>query len=328
MFFDKYIKQKQILLDKFKLIMHNKKLSHFYLIEGGNNEERKFFILDLVYEFLKIDILPEKQEKLRKMILNNEYPNFYYLYDVVKKEQILEMQNYFQQTSLFQEKKVYVIEQIEKISYQSANSLLSFLEQPINNNTLGILSTENRHFLLPTILSRAQIFSLDHISYNVKKNKILLSRCDKNDDCLDKTLRNLFYNSKNYSEFFFQSDYYLNLKKVFLLFLDSLSDVSLFSRLAVVSDVFLEEKKFLDDFLFILFSFFLDLYYQNKQIIGVFSFFCSTKKNYCDYSDSQINQFLNILQKIEQKKKLVETKLCFIFLLIETERQVKNNLRE
>ncbi len=54
--------------------------------------------------------------------------------------------------------KLFIIEQAEALTDQAANSLLKLLEEPINN-IVSILLIENYQQLLPTIRSRAQLFS-------------------------------------------------------------------------------------------------------------------------------------------------------------------------
>lgn len=161
------------ILEKFKDIIRNKKLNHLYLFESNKSETDKLsFVFDLSYEFLKDDY---NSPNLKYLIQNFSYPNFYYLSSnqslFIKKEQILEMKQYFNQTSLIQSKKVYVINKIEDLSYEAANSLLHFLENPINNDILGILLTNNHNLVLSTIVSRAQFFYLDFLCLENKKLK-------------------------------------------------------------------------------------------------------------------------------------------------------------
>ncbi len=54
--------------------------------------------------------------------------------------------------------KLFIIEQAEALTPQAANSMLRMLEEPINN-IVSILLIENYQQLLPTIRSRAQLFS-------------------------------------------------------------------------------------------------------------------------------------------------------------------------
>lgn len=55
-------------------------------------------------------------------------------------------------------KKVYIIEDVEKMSTSAANSLLKFLEEP-DGSSVAILLTAQIQKLLKTILSRVQIIS-------------------------------------------------------------------------------------------------------------------------------------------------------------------------
>ncbi|NLA78739.1 MAG: DNA polymerase III subunit delta [Erysipelothrix sp.] len=76
----------------------------------------------------------------------------------IRKEEILDLQSRFMQTSLEQAgQKVYVIHHIENATIEALNSLLKFLEEPQSKDMLAILTSENPDKLLPTILSRVQI---------------------------------------------------------------------------------------------------------------------------------------------------------------------------
>lgn len=76
----------------------------------------------------------------------------------IKKEEILNIQSRFMQTSLERAgQKVYIIHHIENATQEALNSLLKFLEEPESKDMLAILTSENPDRLLPTILSRVQI---------------------------------------------------------------------------------------------------------------------------------------------------------------------------
>ncbi|MGM1458827.1 MAG: hypothetical protein ABZF75_00225, partial [Columbia Basin potato purple top phytoplasma] len=203
------MQDKNNLLQKFKIIIKNKKLTHLYLIESNNDEDKKTFMFELVYDFLKNQNSSGFLNK--EHIQTFSYPNFYYL-DAndtnITKEQILEMKLYFSKTSLVQERKVYVIDGIENISYKASNSLLYFLENPINENNLGILFTRDHYVVLPTILSRAQFFSLDD-EYNYD----LVAKKDLNE--LDKTFISILQKNRKIEI----DNYFYDLKDFFLFFL-------------------------------------------------------------------------------------------------------------
>ena len=77
----------------------------------------------------------------------------------IKKEQLEELQKEFSKKALIGNKKIYIIRGAEKLNNASANSILKFLEEPLEG-IIAILTTENIHQVLGTIKSRCQILSL------------------------------------------------------------------------------------------------------------------------------------------------------------------------
>jgi DNA polymerase-3 subunit delta' len=318
------MKKYQYLLEKFKKIIQNNKLTHLYLFESQNNNITMSFVLDLVYEFLKDDTLTYN---LQYLIKNFSYPNFYYLDSkkdsIITKEQVSEMQKYFHQTSLLQKKKVFIINKTENLSYKAANSLLYFLENPINDNILGILLTQNHNLLLSTIISRSQFFNLDFF-FNLenKKNNFLFEekkkKLQKNDNL--NNLINPIFLEKNRKK----QKYNLNFKKFFLIFLNNFNkyDAS-FINLYWEARFLLTEKKFINDFLFFLINFFLNLYNPKFQKNNFFSEKTLNKYFFNKLSKKQINVFLNIFIQIEQKNYFLDNQLCFLTLLIMIEKKQK-----
>jgi DNA polymerase-3 subunit delta' len=58
--------------------------------------------------------------------------------------------------------KVYILEHVDKMTVQAANSLLKFLEEP-PRGVVALLLTEQPHAILPTILSRCQTLSFSPV---------------------------------------------------------------------------------------------------------------------------------------------------------------------
>ena len=86
--------------------------------------------------------------------------------DSIKKEQVEAIEHEFSMSSDY--KRVFIIKDIDKATLAAANSLLKFLES-LNEDSYGILLTENINSVLPTIKSRA-------ISIHFKpKSKFLIS---------------------------------------------------------------------------------------------------------------------------------------------------------
>lgn len=157
MFYSKletYQKQVVKLLDNsFK----RNRLVHTYLFHG----ERGTYKLEAAM-YLASLILCETHNACGKCeacqsIINKTNPNVFIISpdnDTIKKEQILALEREFSLTST--SPRIFIIEDIEKATPASANSLLKFLEEA-NKNCYGVLLTENLHLVLPTIKSRCQI---------------------------------------------------------------------------------------------------------------------------------------------------------------------------
>lgn len=79
----------------------------------------------------------------------------------IKKEQIEDLIHEFSLAS--PNKRVFIINEIEKTTLSSANTLLKFLEE-MKNNTYGILCTDNLSAVLSTIKSRSQIVTFEKIN--------------------------------------------------------------------------------------------------------------------------------------------------------------------
>ena len=111
------------------------------------------------------------------MIDSDNYPDLYIIEgddSTIKKEQIIKLEDEFKNTSLLQNKRIYIIKESEKMNDSSSNTLLKFLEEP-NDNIVAILLTKDRYKLLPTIISRCQIISLKSNNIAVDDSSIYLN---------------------------------------------------------------------------------------------------------------------------------------------------------
>ena len=148
----------------------NNKFVHSYLIECDDNELDFNFILN----FIKLLLCEKKNIKYEEldcgkcnicnMISGLTYPDLYIIdvpndSNVIKKEQILKLEDEFKNTSILDNLKIYIIKNSDKMNLYASNTLLKFLEEP-NDNIIGILLTNNKFKLLPTIVSRCQCLSL------------------------------------------------------------------------------------------------------------------------------------------------------------------------
>lgn len=80
--------------------------------------------------------------------------------ETIKKENILNIKNQFSHSSIEKaNKKIYVLIGIENSTNEALNSLLKFIEDPLEN-TYCILTTRNIAKVIPTIRSRCHIYYL------------------------------------------------------------------------------------------------------------------------------------------------------------------------
>ena len=161
-------KNQKNFFDIISKIINLNKLSHSYLIEI-NNYEKDF---DYIKEFVKIILcntdnldfnkLDENQKKICNLVDNNNYPDIQIIDPEgqwIKKNQLLNLKEEYQNKSLLNNKRIYIIKNTEKLNSSSANTILKFLEEP-EENIIALLITNNRYQVLDTILSRCQVLSL------------------------------------------------------------------------------------------------------------------------------------------------------------------------
>ena len=149
-------------------IVEFNKLSHAYLIEIDDYNQDFECILD----FVKL-ILCQRSEK-KNSYLNCSSCNICKLIDdgnyvdlkiiepegmFFKKKQLIELQEEYNNKSLLDNKRIYIIKEADKFNDASANTILKFLEEP-EDDIIAILVTTNRYKVIETILSRCQILSL------------------------------------------------------------------------------------------------------------------------------------------------------------------------
>ena len=156
---------KRKFIDYANKIIKKNKISHAYLFEINNYEQDLFY----VYSFIKMILCNVKFEELDScdnniinLINSNNYPDLYVIKpegSTIKKNQLLNLQKEYSNKSLLNNKRIYIIEECEKMNQSSANTILKFLEEP-EEDVIAILLADNRYHVIETIISRCQIISL------------------------------------------------------------------------------------------------------------------------------------------------------------------------
>ena len=161
--FEKLKEETPLFYSQLSAALKNKKISHAYLIDVGNNDEYLSILKQFVISVLS---LAEDMQSIdyEKLIMNDNYPDFVVISPNnsrwIKKEQIIELQSKYKTKSSYNNKKVYVIDKADDLNQSSGNTLLKFLEEP-NDDTLAILITRNSYNVMPTIVSRCQLIKMD-----------------------------------------------------------------------------------------------------------------------------------------------------------------------
>ena len=150
------IKQ-QAILDQFKRAIAKDRLSHLYLFTGPKGSGKK----ELAFEIANALLLNKIDGA--ELLKTNGHVNLMFIEPAgqnIKKEQIADLQSEFSKTSLTKGARVYIIDEVDKLSTAAANGLLKFLEEPLSKQTVGFLLSDNPELVLPTIQSRSQIIFL------------------------------------------------------------------------------------------------------------------------------------------------------------------------
>lgn len=135
------------------------KINHAYLIETNSNNR-----IDIAKELIKKILSYEENDSIEQLNINYDLQILKTEAQTIKKEEILNIKEKFKTKSIYNSKRIYIIEEAEKLNSSSANTLLKFLEEP-EENIIAILITSNRNIVINTIVSRCQI-----IRYYVKES--------------------------------------------------------------------------------------------------------------------------------------------------------------
>ncbi|HHW68878.1 MAG TPA: hypothetical protein GX747_00870, partial [Tenericutes bacterium] len=190
--FDEYINKQNIACKIFENAINNNALSHAYLIESNNYNQTFNYILSVVKYIICGHKKSEEKCNICEKIENGSFEELKIIEPEglwIKKEQIEELQNEFLKKPIYSNKKIYIINEVEKLNTFSSASLLKFLEEP-EENIIAILITNNIYSVLDTITSRCQLIKLNRyneIDYSKHDNKTIV----KLSYLIDKDIKNI-----------------------------------------------------------------------------------------------------------------------------------------
>ncbi len=164
--FDKFIDEQPLVVSFFKKIIKEEKFSHAYLIDTNNYSKADQLVMTFVKALLcpnnHIDTSNYDCDFCRRIDHGNcgevkiIEPNGTW----IKKEQLQQLQDDFSTKSIESNKRIYIIKDCDKMNKYSANSILKFLEEPVDN-IVAILMSNDINKLLDTIISRCQVIRLN-----------------------------------------------------------------------------------------------------------------------------------------------------------------------
>lgn len=181
-------------------LVDNGKISHTYLVEIGNYDNDFKYVLDFIKMIIcniHYEEIITSNDPIINLIDMNNYPDIKVIEpdgSFIKKSQLIDLQKDFNNKSLYDNKRIYIIKNAEKLNSSSANTILKFLEEP-ENDIIAFLLTDNRYHIIETIISRCQILTLKEDFFIFEENDDIINLLE----CVIKP-----------TEFFIRYNYFIN----------------------------------------------------------------------------------------------------------------------
>lgn len=284
-------------------------LSHAYLFELNDN----IYAYEMIMSFVK-KVLSNGDDNIAKRIDDGNYPELKHIFpdgQLIRKEQLEELQKSFSTISLENDKRFYIIHDSEKLNVAAANSLLKFLEEP-SDGIIAILLTNNINLMLKTIVSRCQIltFSKNKLEDYIKFNQIIS----------DITLHKLFFTIwKNKDEL---NEYHRNFVKKVIEFINYYEKNKL--KTIVYENRFFEDndKIELNKFFECVILFYRDLlrYKFGSDVLYFDDYIDNIREFSCINTEEMIIKKINtLLEKVRLIKNNVNTSMFIDGIIIDME---------
>lgn len=200
--------------------LHNR-LSHAYLFYGDEGVGKK----EMAYALACLMYCPNDgclECEVCKSILSGNHMNVDYIgvddsKTMISKDQITALQDEFSKTSLVDGSRIYIVDGIDTASTAAQNSLLKFIEEPINSTpTVGIFLATELSNVVSTIISRC---ALQHFKA-VPLDKSISQLVDEGIDDIDAILVMNLTNSIDEARGLINSNDFIKIKELFFEFLD------------------------------------------------------------------------------------------------------------
>ena len=182
----------------FNSLLQSKKqnrLSHAYLFYGDHGTGKK----EMAYALACMIYCPNggcMECEVCKSILEDNHMNVSYIgiegnKKMISKEQIMDLQDEFSKTSLLDGTRIYIVDGIDTASTAAQNSLLKFIEDPLNQTpTVGIFLATELSNVVSTIQSRCVLEHFNSIPLDKRVLELKAMQAEELDAILAGSLSN------------------------------------------------------------------------------------------------------------------------------------------
>lgn len=150
------------LVQRFQQIIAQEQLSHAYLFSGplGSGEAKmaQWLAMRLLCPHVNAAGMPCGHCRICQQILQGDHPDVLTLKpsgQTIKVNDIRWLKSEVNKSGMESDRRIFIIEDADKMNSSAANSLLKVLEEPVSN-VLILLLTHAKEKILPTIISRVQ----------------------------------------------------------------------------------------------------------------------------------------------------------------------------
>ncbi|SDZ66596.1 DNA polymerase-3 subunit delta' [Evansella caseinilytica] len=166
--------------------LKKERLAHAYLFDGPRGSGKKEIAKALAKSFFcenSSGVDPCLTCSQCKRIDSGNHPDVHFIRSEgqsIKVEQIRHLKKEFTFRGMESTKKVYIVEDAEKMTAGAANSILKFLEEP-DGEALAVLMTTQLHRILKTIVSRSQVITFSQLAPETLVEKLQKQGITKSD---------------------------------------------------------------------------------------------------------------------------------------------------
>jgi|TARA_B100001142_G_scaffold133205_1_gene134631 DNA polymerase-3 subunit delta' len=169
------------------------KLSNSLLLTGNKGVGKKYFILQIIEEYINKKVVSSQTQHHLSLLKNNSHPNIIIaekeidektkkLKNFIVIDQIRKINQFCSETSIIEDiPKFILIDCADDMNINASNALLKILEEP-KLNTYFFLISHQPSSLLPTIKSRCLKINLPNHNYDNFSNIIEISNNDINEE--------------------------------------------------------------------------------------------------------------------------------------------------